>query len=130
MEINFFKPTTLRGRLQKSNCDYDVFLSFYKRGKDRKESHIDINFKHFIRKNKLAWKYIRIGILNGDIIVMEGNQDNGYYLSDHNKSVSNKLLSIEIIKFLDYRIPKNPDEQIKIDFKVEKINNYYKLIKI
>lgn len=130
MEIKFFQPTTLRGRLSKSNSGYDAYLSFYTRGKDRTQSRIELNFKHFIRKNKLGWKYIRIGILDGEIIIMEGNQDNGYFLSLHNKSVCNKLLSIEIIKLLDYRIPSNKDEQIKIDFKIEKVNNYYKLIKL
>jgi hypothetical protein len=128
MEVKFFEPTFKKGR--GTIKSYDCYISWYLKGKNRKSSRVDFIFKRFLTTNKLAWKYIRIGIMNNDIIIMEGTKENGYLLSNNNKSVSNITLITEIIKFLDYRIPKNPDEQIKIDFKIERQINFYKLIKL
>lgn len=132
-EIVFIKPTTKRGRLNYDNV-HDAYMYIGLKGKERKQSRHEVNLKIMVRKEKIAhWKYVKFGFYNNEIYICAGDSNDGYQLSKHNMSITNKDLLNTLFDFLNIKLPAKPDESCKVGFKYEKLDGMirmYKLTKI
>ena len=129
MKMNFIKPTSLRGG-RKQNQDNLIYLNAFKKGVKRKGDCYEICLKNFIELNKLNWQYVAFAIESTGIYFtpVESTNEYGYFLSKHQKNVSNVVLVTTILKYLKKRIPMFPDDTIKILFDVDSLgNNIYQL---
>lgn len=121
-QINFFKPTTKKGRVYSENS-YDAYITIGIKGKIRTSNRYELNIKHFARKQKLLhWKYVKIGIFENDIFICCGDSADGYKISRQNFAITNMNLIISICNHFDLNTPKKSDESCKIPFKLEKVN--------
>jgi len=132
MIINFIKPISKKGNRSIVNKS-DGYLNAYIKGKNRKQNCFELNIKNFLSKKKLGWKFIQVGYdENNAIYICEGTSENSYLISMHNKSICNRILVEKLIEKLNLRMPIKPDELVKVNFNLQKIedSNIYQLIKI
>jgi hypothetical protein len=125
--ITFFTPVYReRAKSIQNHC----FVVYYVKGTKRKTNQTELNLYHLYKNEKLAWKYVKIGVDGDSLIIMEGTKENGYHVLS-NYSISNNALVNELFKFFNYRLPNKPNDAVKISLQYEKIDtNIFKLKKI
>jgi len=134
LHINFIDPLSKKGRNANQFSDYDASISIALKGKIRNNTRYEFNIKHLSKKFKINhWKYIKVGIVENSIVIVEGTSADGYLISKENCSITNKNLIETIFRFMNIPIPTVEDSYTKHTFKSEKfdkIPNCYKLVKI
>jgi hypothetical protein len=124
--ITFLKPVyRLRASLNRNS-----YIRYYLKGSTRKSNILDIDLHQFFKSEKLSWKYVKIGTQNDNLILMEGNKENGFSVSA-NGIISNKVLVTNLFDFFNCRIPTKPNDAIRILLEFKKIDaGIYQLKKI
>lgn len=133
MAINFIKPISKRGGYTSSK-QHDVYISAAIKSKTRSSNRYEMNMKYMSRAYKLThWRYVKVGFLEDAVVICEGTSNDGYMISKHNCSLTNRHLIVTILKHLKINMPDVSRDEIKVYFKAEKLSgcvNYFKLTRI
>jgi hypothetical protein len=124
--ITFLKPVyKLRASLNRNSC-----IRYFVKGTTRKSNITEVDLFQFFKAEKLSWKYVKIGLQNDNLILMEGNKENGFCVSG-NGIVSNKQLVANLFEFFNYRIPTKSNDAVRILLEFKKVDTgIYELNKI
>jgi hypothetical protein len=124
--ITFLKPV-----YKTRTCtNLNPCIRYYIKGNTRKSNTTEVDLYLFFKAEKLAWKFVKIGLQNDNLILMEGNKENGFSLSS-NGVISNKDLVTNLFDFFNYRVPTKFNDAVKIMLEYKKIDiGVYQLNKI
>jgi hypothetical protein len=124
--ITFLKPVyKSRASLNRNSC-----IRYYIKGATRKNNITEVDLSQILKAEKLAWKYVKMGLQNNDLIIMEGTKENGFSISS-NGMISNKQLVTNLFEFFSYRVPTKFNDAVKIMLQYKKIDTgIYQLNKI
>lgn len=124
--ITFFKPIYRTRDSEIKRC----FIRYAIKGDNRKNNNTELDIYHLFKSEKLLWKYVKIGIDNNTLFIMEGSKENGFLVSS-NCMISNRQLVFSLFDFFNYRIPTKPNDCVKINLEFKKIDTgIYQLNKI
>jgi hypothetical protein len=124
--ITFIKPIYRSRSTTNKNCA----IRYSIKGNTRKNNITEVDLYQLFKSEKLSWKYVRIGIDNNNLIIMEGTKENGFSIST-NIMISNRQLVANLFDFFNYRIPTKFNDSVKINLEFKKIDiGIYQLNKI
>lgn len=124
--ITFIKPIYRSRSATNKNCG----IRFSIKGNTRKSNITEVDLYQLFKMEKLAWKYVRMGIDNNNLLIMEGTKENGFSVSS-NIIISNRQLVANLFDFFNYRIPTKFNDSVKINLEFKKIDTgIYQLNKI